>query len=274
MKVPNYIEVETSRYCNRQCEWCPNHPLQNRKKQELLPWVDLETIVGSLSRVQYRGWFAFHNYNEPLSNPRLLDEVSYVRSALPQAKITIYTNGDRLNVDIFEALAISGITQMRVTLYPKSRDAAVASHLAIRHWLARKKFLRAKDWSEVVARQGPALIHTGPPEVILISPEVEQYYDRGGLIPWLSLENRTKPCFLTSNSLSIDYEGNIKMCCNVVTGSRPHNGYFFGSVRDNDIIEVWNSSRFEAMRGCHQQSDWSLTPICTTCRQHIEPMKS
>lgn len=270
MRVPRYVEVETSRYCNRLCEWCPNHPLGDRKEQELLPWPALERIVQSLARAEYGGWFAFHNYNEPLANPRIVEELSFVRAALPLARPTIYTNGDRLTSGLYGALMRAGLVQMRVTIYPEKRKAQVPSHTALRRWLRRRPFLAELSWDEVDVRQGAALLHTGSPEIILISPRVEGYYDRGGTIPWLSMEMRTAPCLLTSNSLSIDYRGNIKMCCNVVTGSAAHQEYLLGNVPEDDVLEVWNSKAFESVRARHARSDWDKTPICRTCKQELK----
>ena len=271
MNLPSYVEVETSRYCNRQCEWCPNQSLKNRTVQELLPWAHLERVVCSLAVARYRGWFAFHNYNEPLANPRLLEELRFVRRLLPDAKPTIYTNGDKLTAKLFDHLVSAGLFQMRLTIYPKNQRSSNPSHDTLWAWLKRHPFLGLKMWDLVTARQGPALVHAGPPELILISPHVTQYYDRGGTISWLSLQGRTKPCFLTSNSLSIDYLGNIKMCCNVVTGHVPHEAYVLGNVACDDVVEVWNSRRFRKIREQHERADWSSTPICGTCRQEVKP---
>ena len=269
MILPRYVEVETSRYCNRQCEWCPNQRLKNRTVQQFLPWTHLVRVVRSLASTRYRGWFAFHNYNEPLANPRLIEELRLVRRHLPNAKATVYTNGDKLTAKLFDALVSAGLFQMRVTIYPRSRRVSNPSHDTLWDWLKRRPFLNQKIWNLIPAHQGPALVSKGPPEMILISPHVDQYYDRGGTIPWLSLQDRTKPCFLTSNSLSIDYLGNIKMCCNVVTGHVPHEAYVLGNVASDDVIEVWNSHRFQKIREQHRRSDWSCTPICRSCRQEL-----
>lgn len=261
MSLPNYIEIETSRFCNRRCDWCPNHSLKNRTVQELLPWDYLERATISLAAAQYCGWLAFHNYNEPLENPRLLEEMRIVHRLLPDANLAIYTNGDQLTQGLFDDLVSAGLCQMRVTIYPKNRRRSNPSHEILRAWLNRRSFLAKLAWSQILARQGPALVHKGPPELILISPDVSQYYDRGGTIPWLSRQIRTAPCLLTSNSLSIDYLGNIKMCCNVVTGHTAHEEHFLGNVARDDLVEVWNSNRFNAIRQKHIRADWSATQI-------------
>lgn len=270
MRVPHYVEVETSRHCNRSCEWCPNHTIGDRREQQLLPWDHLERVVGSLARIDYRGWFAFHNYNEPLTNPRIVEEVRFVRERLPSARSTIFTNGDRLTEKLFSALVAAGLAQMRITVYPKKTRRDAASHLALKAWLARRSFLRDKPWAEIPARQGPTLSYSGPPELILISPNVDQYYDRGGTVPWLSIESRKAPCALTSHSLSIDYLGNVKMCCNVVSGRMSHRDYLIGNVADDDPLELWNSPAMEDMRQRHRRADWDGTPICKSCRQELK----
>lgn len=270
MRIPQYVEVETSRYCNRVCEWCPNASLNDRRIQELLPWSCLEAVVTSLAKVAYGGWFAFHNYNEPLANPRIIDEVALVSRVLPSARPSIFTNGDRLTDDIFAKLAANGLAHMRVTVYPRKRARQKPSFEALWMWLERRPFLRSKAWKQVTLRQGPALMYGGPPEIVLICPEIDGYYDRGGTVQWLSAAQRHAPCYLTSRSLSIDYLGNIKMCCNVVTGADTHREHMLGNVKDIDVIDVWNSPAFEAIRERHTRSDWSTTTICRTCTQELK----
>ncbi len=232
-----------------------------------MSWSVLQRIVDSLVVADYRGWFAFHNYNEPLANPRLLEEMRLVRDRLPHSKLAIYTNGDRLSDTLFQKLVTAGLSQMRITLYPKRGRSSPSSFAVLRTWLERHPFLEALEWEQVDLRQGPSFLHLGLPEIMIISPDVGKYYDRGGTIPKLSRPNRTSPCLLTSNSLSVDYLGNVKMCCNVVTGYAPHQDYFLGDAAQVDILEVWNSTKFERLRKKHVSADWSSSSLCSTCSQ-------
>jgi MoaA/NifB/PqqE/SkfB family radical SAM enzyme len=271
MDLPRYIEMETSRFCNRRCVWCPNHLSGERGTQELMDWSTLQAVFQSLSRRRFQGWLAFHNYNEPLANPRIIQEVTSARGQLPQAGLTIYTNGDYLTAELFEGLRIAGLTEMRITIYPRNARNDIPSHALLWQWLDKRPFLRHGEWAEVAVRQGLALVIKKPVAITIISPEVNRYYDRGGTVPALSIAHRATPCFLTSHSLSIDYLGNIKMCCNIVTGHAPHEQYLLGNVRECDPIDVWNSPQFTDLRRHHQQAMWSKTPICMTCRQEIAP---
>ncbi|MCP4099447.1 MAG: radical SAM/SPASM domain-containing protein [Planctomycetaceae bacterium] len=270
MKLPNYVEVETSRYCNRMCEWCPNGLLKNRKQRDLLAWRLFEKVLVDLASHNYSGWLAFHNYNEPLANPRIISELIYANEVLPRAKKAIYTNGDKLSSALYSDLLNAEVGQIRVTLYPNEGEEQSANEERLYKWLERKKFLATRTWELATVRQGLGLISRGKVEMIIISPNIDGYYDRGGVIPWLSTKAREARCFLTSNSLSVDYLGDIKMCCNVVTGQQGHGQYVLGNVKDLDLIEVWNSPRFEEYRRLHLQANWSATPICITCKQQLK----
>lgn len=267
--MPKYVEIETSRFCNRVCAWCPNSVLLNRRSQELMPWNHLTKALMSLSRHNYSGWLALHNYNEPLANPRLVAEIQLAVQLLPNASPAVYTNGDRLTGHLFTELLFAGVKQIRITLYPKSVDSTPQGHKRLRRWIERRSFLSELLWEEEFARQGPVLRHSGCLDVIVIYPEVDRYYDRGGTIGWLSGSPRTPPCFLTSHSLSVDYMGDVKMCCNVVSGSKDHARYVLGNIASLDLIELWNSPQFVEIRSRHRASDWSKSPICVSCSQQI-----
>src|SRR6266542_725369 len=126
------------------------------------------------------------------------------------------------------------------------------------------KHYTSDSWSMIEARQGPALARPGTLALLLISPHVGRYYDRGGVLPALSIRVRTKPCFLTSHSLYVYYNGNVKMCCNVLAAVDAHHEYLLGNVRQRDLIDVWTSDAFEVLREHHRRANWSTTPVCTT----------
>jgi hypothetical protein len=268
MDLPKYVELETSRLCNRRCPWCPTHLSHERRSQELLDWALLASAVDSLARHDYRGWLAFHNYNEPLANPRIVDEIVYARGRLPRARLTIFTNGDYLTPELFKRLVDSGLTQLRVTVYPRT-SSENPSHARLRQWVAERQLLPCAPWKEAELRQGRGLVLDEPISIELISPDVGRYYDRGGTLPSLSLARRTAPCLLTSHSLSIDYRGQIKMCCNIVTNHAAHEPYLFGDIRECDPIDAWNSPAFVSIRRRHREADWTMTSICNTCRQEL-----
>lgn len=267
-----YVEVETSRYCNRTCTWCPNGHTDARRTQELMDWEIFERITDELARNGFAGFFAFHNYNEPLANPRLDDEIARVRAVLPDAKPAVYTNGDLLKRDRLERLVDAGVKYVRITRYPHRAHVA-PTFTALRKYLRLAKITDMFPWEFVTVRQGLAARHRDALSgltVEVIRPSVANYNDRGGTALVLHIDSRrTLPCQMTSTSLSIDFRGNVKMCCNVVPEGSQHKEYVVGNVAEQSIERLWLGPVMSTWRGLHMVADWSRSPACRTCVQAL-----
>ena len=268
-----YVETETARYCNRTCPWCPNGHTGARRTQQLLPWTLLAKVAAELSAAQFTGFVALHNYNEPLANPRLPEELDLLRAAAPQARPAIYTNGDLLKRDGLERLLAAGVKYLRVTRYPHRADVPPTEE-ALRSWLRQAGLAEAFEWVFGPVRQGLAARWRDEAAGVLveiISPAIATYNDRGGTaqVP-VQERTRTEPCQMTGTSLSIDYRGLVKMCCNVIPDSAPdHERYVVGSVADATLAELWNSPVMATWRARHAAADWSDSPACRTCVQAL-----
>jgi radical SAM protein with 4Fe4S-binding SPASM domain len=267
-----YVEAETARYCNRTCPWCPNGHSGARRTQQLLPWALLIKVAAELGAAQFTGFVALHNYNEPLANPRLPEELDLLRAAAPQASPAIYTNGDLLKRDHLERLLAAGVKYLRVTRYPHRADVPPTEE-ALRRWLRQAGLAEAFTWVFGPARQGLAARWRDDEAGVLVEvirPAIATYNDRGGtaLVPVQA--RRTEPCRMTGTSLSVDYRGMVKMCCNVIPDSAPdHERYVVGSVADATLAELWNSPVMAAWRARHAVADWSDSPACRTCVQAL-----
>ena len=268
-----YVEVETARYCNRTCPWCPNGHTGARRVQQLMPWPLLAKVTAELGEAEFAGFFALHNYNEPLANPRLHAELGLLRAAAPDARPAIYTNGDLLKRDVLERLLAAGVRYVRVTRYPHRADVA-PTEAALRRWLAQSGLADAFGWQFGLVRQGLAARWEDEAAGVLvevIGPQVATYNDRGGtaLVP-VQASPRTQACRMTETSLSVDYRGMVKMCCNVIPDSVPdHQRYAVGSAGDATLAELWNSQVMAGWRARHAVADWSASPACRTCVQAL-----
>jgi len=270
--LPKYVEVETSRKCNRTCGWCPNGEHPARRTQELMDWSLFQRIVAELGDLDYTGWLAFHNYNEPLLNKRLIEEVGVVKADAPQARPAIFSNGDPMTTDLFRQLVEAGVEHIRITLYPHHADTP-ASFETIKTWLDRVRILDVFNWDFRGVRQGlAATTESAPLRVEVISPDIYgTYNNRGGsvtLIPLLAAP-RTAPCLMTSTSASIDYLGRMKMCCCVYPEAPEHSDYVVGDLNTSTFADLWAGQAMSAYRRAHSVADWSLSPACRTCRQPL-----
>lgn len=274
MELPRYIEVETSRRCNRVCSWCPNGSHATRREQELMPWPLYDKIARELGELGYGGWWAYHNYNEPLLNPRLKREIAHLREVVPDARPTIYTNGDRLTPDLLRDLLGLGVEYLRVTRYPKNANAGeLPDHDVIRRWLVRRGLADQLDWRFVTVRQGLAAVwESGRTRVEVIRPRIAGYTNRGGTVtslPVVRVASRTAPCLMTATSASVDYLGRLKMCCNVYPDSQDHARYVVGSLWRTSFADLWFGESMAEWRERHARADWSTSPACVSCTQQL-----
>jgi radical SAM protein with 4Fe4S-binding SPASM domain len=269
-----YIEVETSRRCNRTCGWCPNGHSGARKEQELMPWPLFTAITRQLGDAGYSGWFAFHNYNEPLLNPRLDEELSWLGCRVPHARPAIYTNGDLLKSDVLASLIAAGVKYVRVTRYPHDASAE-PGYEVLERWMHQAGLLETRTWQWRPVRQGLSARWQNAAAGVLvevISPAISRYNDRGGtaLIPVTMPQLRTDPCGMTATSMSIDYRGTVKMCCNVIPDSAAdHERYVVGSVAQAPLVDLWEHPLMRDWRARHAVVDWSASPACRTCVQAL-----
>lgn len=272
LALPRYVEVETSRRCNRTCTWCPNAEHSVRRTQEIMDWHLFRRVVDELGALEYGGYLAFHNYNEPLLNRRILDEISYVRATVSDARPAIYSNGDVLDYALFHRLIDAGVGYLRVTRYPRTADTP-ASYDTVRAWLRRAGITDELPWRFEPVRQGLAAVaDTGTCRVEVISPEIiGAYNNRGGAVTTLPLlvKTRTEPCLMTATSAVIDYRGRMKMCCCVYPEAPAHAGYVIGDLHTATFAELWGSAQMSAYRQAHARADWSLSPACASCVQPL-----
>ncbi|MGW7004174.1 radical SAM/SPASM domain-containing protein [Streptomyces sp. NPDC054933] len=267
-----YVEIETSRYCNRTCSWCPNGHTDARRTQQLMEWAVFAKITAELAVAGFAGFFAFHNYNEPLANPRLREEIAHVRETIAAAKPAIYTNGDLLSRSTVERMREDGVKYLRVTRYPH-RASVQPTFEALRSWLIKARIRDCFDWQFTPVRQGLAATWTDPDsgmKIEVIRPSVDTYNDRGGTAVVLQAAGpRTAPCQMTATSLSVDFRGQMKMCCNVVPEGPQHREYVVGNVADHTLAELWNHPTMAEWRQRHGRADWSRSPACASCVQAL-----
>jgi len=128
--LPEFIELETSTFCNRRCPWCPNSIYKRGSKQKHINKKLFLKIIKDLKNIDYKGSLALHNYNEPLLDRYLYDWIKIIRKELPKVKIIIFTNGDFLTKTICNKLLNSGVSTLYISVHDtiKSKDYENSLH--------------------------------------------------------------------------------------------------------------------------------------------------
>ncbi|MEW5740751.1 MAG: radical SAM/SPASM domain-containing protein [Myxococcota bacterium] len=265
---PGFIEVELGAYCNRRCAWCPNGWHERGLSRASMKDAVWRSLLEDLSRSGYSGWFAFHNYNEPMADPRLLERVADARRALPHAKLELHTNGDFLTPARLRELLEAGIDLTRVTLYPTNArafeepDPARATRFFAKLHVKPRPLVEKESKLERHGRLGRM-------QLIVRLPRIAHYTDRLGAVGLAGLEAgspRTTPCLLPFHSAAIDYHGTLKLCCHVYdTTAADQRAYALGNVGETPFSALWASPRLQELRAQLARADFSRLPGCARC---------
>jgi MoaA/NifB/PqqE/SkfB family radical SAM enzyme len=235
-----YVEIEISTACNLRCRYCPNS-ISDRglvKNNRQMPTALFNRLIDELSEIGFAGEFHPHLYNEPLLDDRLSDLLQYVRKKLEGCKIALFTNGLLLTLDKYLELAACGVDSICVTRHQSADPPHIAA--IFRH--------RENHGDDNVKLD---YVQEGLDEEIL--------FNRGGAIPLKEVYNITRRCTWPSYYLTINYKGDVLLCCNDYFGTFP-----IGNVMHHSIMEVWGKTCNKLLRE-HLSKDVSKINLCRKC---------
>ena len=121
----SYVSIETFSYCNRKCWFCANSfiPRADTKANKVMETELLEKIVRGLGEINYTKTINISGYNEPMADKRIVDHIAVVRRHVPQATISIFSNGDYLTIKMLEALYEAGLNELYLSIHTGNNEA-------------------------------------------------------------------------------------------------------------------------------------------------------
>lgn len=245
--LPQYIEIETSTLCNRVCNWCPNSVYERGRKQNLMKSDLFDTILKSLKTVDFQGDLALHNYNEPLLDPFLTSRINSLKESLPDSNIFILTNGDYLTKTKVEELNDYEVSFLRITNYDDLSLDEISYHLN-KSVMDLQLEYPLQDISDKFGKKYESKY--GGMDVVFYFPNKYFFTTRGGLMDESKMEISDHLfCNLPFESCAIDYEGNMKLCCEIYPADPTHrkNG-IVGNFTHSSFQELWFSDFMNDIR--------------------------
>lgn len=228
------IEINTS--CNRRCSYCPNSTFERGLiKNEKLMDVDVyHKLIDELAEVNFAGRISPHFFGEPLLDKRLTALMKYTREKLPKAKLVLTSNGDALSIKKFDELTSAGVDNFIITQHGESMSENMKLLF---------NYLNNSQKSII------EYIHFN---------SMTPLYNRGGTVKQEVL-NRFPRCADLTNPVTIDYDGNVILCCN---------DYFstikFGNIKEQKLLDIWFSDKYKFLRKKLRKKQYRL-PICLKC---------
>jgi MoaA/NifB/PqqE/SkfB family radical SAM enzyme len=234
-----------------------------------MPEAAWRALLKDLKRTRYRGELAFHNYNEPLADPKLLTRLAEARAAIPNAKLMIFTNGDLLTPELFKELVELGVGEIRVTLYPsdgREDDEPTLAQVDRRiQRLGLEELGEASDVGRFVQRE----LFVGGLKLVVRAARVARFGSRAGALgdsEWAWDGKRYWPCLQPTGSAAIDSHGNLKICCHVYDTLDPKNAStVMGNVGKTPFSKLWAGRRMQKVRKQLGRADFDGLPVCAGC---------
>lgn len=229
--LPTEVEIETNGICNLSCSYCPRP--SNEQSTNLEDEV-VESILTQLHDWGFMGQLSFHNYNEPLTDPRVFDFVKMARVLLPHNDLYIFTNGVLLTRQKASTLYGAGLTRIVATMH----DDANTQKLEPKLLALKKEF-------------GPKLVIKDLRE----GKRKTQLRARGGLVGL----SQTEPWGYcnTVDAMVIRSTGDVTLCA-----EDARMNHVQGNVHNTPIDEIWWG--YKDLRDKIQKGDSPLD-ICKSC---------
>ena len=117
------VTIETSNLCpfthHKKC------PAQHITEKKTLPLPVVMDVLQTLQQWNYKGQVAWHVYNEPTVDPRLMHFVMEARRLLPEAVLFMYTNGWNLTETLCGEMIDAGVGHWMITSYSDAEDQRI-----------------------------------------------------------------------------------------------------------------------------------------------------
>lgn len=121
------VQLELSNMCNLAIfhKNCYSHLCEKNKSKVVLSSKAVKGVINLLADLNWDGMdkeIKFHEYNEPLIDPRFFKFLEYAKLRLPYTNILLWTNGYYLTNTILRELIEAGVNKIRITAYTEDEE--------------------------------------------------------------------------------------------------------------------------------------------------------
>lgn len=233
------VEIEINTECNRKCPYCPNsvYDRGDKKNKKFMKKELFESIIDQLSKINFNGKLHPHLYGEPLLDFRLIELLTYAQKKLPLAKIEIFSNGDFLTLELYKILEGLKIDRIKITNHSNKTQKNIEEIINYRN---------ANNCS-----------------ITFDYISLNTFYNRGGLTEPAHKKKITY-CLLPTRYLTIDYDGNVILCCNDYFSSVK-----FGNLNKQSLTEICNDRYYAKTRKDIRKGVFKHG-ICKNCETYTQ----
>jgi MoaA/NifB/PqqE/SkfB family radical SAM enzyme len=230
------VGIEINSQCNRKCSFCPNstHDREVAFMDERLFYK----IIDELKEMHFEGSLTFVLYNEPLLDKRLPAFIAYASKQLPTTYFYLPTNGDLLDLSVWQQLRMAGLDFASVAQYDGRLNDNIVKLL---------NDLTVEEKQHIFVR---------------IFDVKTEAFNRAGLVKAGNMDNLPLKefCMRPFYNLNINYKGKAVLCCNDYLGQVET-----GDANHQQISEIWESKIFRTYRKKLLLRDRASLTMCNKC---------
>lgn len=270
--------IETTNRCNARCRMCPHS--QMKRPQKTMTDATFTLILDRLKKEAIQPpVFILNGFGDPLADDKIIARIKQVKVAFPDSIIKIYTNLSLTNPTRTRQLLTSGINEINVSFngynqrdYQETMGLNYRCSLKNLHTLLKT---RRRLHSPVKIRLSMALVSQNErhisqfirrwqPQVDSVS--VNRVHSYAGSVKIssdnfsINFDKTPYPCKYIFDTLVFTLDGHLSLCCLDYEAA-----HTFGNIKNNSILQMFNSPAFNKIRSLHLQYQADKIPICSRC---------
>lgn len=250
------VDFETITTCNRRCSYCPNSIYERglAKNKKLMNENIFKKIVKELAEINFSGQIRPVFYGEPILDDRLESWIAYLKENLPRSEIVVFTNGDFLTFDLYKKFTTAGADFFVISNHD-------GGNMPNTHRIFLDNFKKINYSGEGYVGEAAYSLDGKNIAIVYRNPSKMNLYNRGGLMKKINNLKFKPICRLPSENLTIDWQGNVILCCNDYLSSIK-----LGNLREKTILQTWSNPVFSKIRKDLKKGILNLE-ICKTCKK-------
>ena len=278
-RFPRIVLVETRTGCNGMCVFC-NYPTHRQQVPHGEMTDELYAkIVEECSRYPLLRFSPF-NINEPLLDPKIEDRLALARDQLPNTRITITTNGSRLNDErIKRLIGLDALDEITVSFQSVNKDAYEQTMPGLKFDETFTNVNGLIDYVRAYGGKRPRITVTmvvTEATAPYLAESVRYWEGKGARARHTRLENRGGTvdtnclaagrmttylgCRRPFQQAVINFDGVMVLCCADYLRE-----VILGSVAEQTIQELWNGKRLNGIRAALLGGKTPPPKICRNC---------
>ncbi len=241
------VSIETSTYCNRKCDYCPDKDPKYKRhsRQNIMAENIWQRFLADLEELDYSSTVSMNLYNEALADPALEEKIKELRARLPKCFINFNSNGDYLDLERVRSLEKSGLDAILITLHTapgKSySDEDRMTHLA--------KFFRRIQYEGPITEFVPGkrirseFYYNDMRFVVMCENWGDHGTSRGGIIPELDSDIRQTPCLRPLREFIVSNKGYVYPCCQIFPDEKKSDQYRLGDISEKHLWDIYGENK-------------------------------